>query len=1017
MHACWNTPWSTFLPTNNIPSPTPPYITAPRPSISSRSFTIPPPPPPPPPPLPRHLDTAIPRDIVTLVRMPYTPPSQRSPAVSATPSPNLSRRSSYQPPKPPAVAARPELPRSTTYLTRHRRTPSIKAPSLAPAAVEQPTPPSSTADRENETSSSSSSLTGASSLRQSPPPVTDSPIPAGAVISPPDSAQNSSDDEETRESRGRQLENLAELQKAIRIIEQNRSSSPNRTAEKVGDANKAFSVVMTEAMDHDHDHHHPAGPAVTEGLRKIIHSRSSTEPVAFIDLRRPETPLAGSDEDSLSDDEGRGFRKPPMVRKKSGELVRPALRPSSARRRPSSMPGTPTFSKAVHFDSHLEHVRHFLQVDRPLAVSAGSSPVEAYESDTEFPFTPLRLAQPVRVERVFLSGDNKTLIGSVAVANLAFNKIVIARFTLDYWKTTSEVVAEYNHDIRQPKHADGYDRFNFNIKLADQANLEAKTMFFCVKYLVNGQEYWDNNASTNFQVDFRKKAKPQNGKRGAIGAAARPANALPKSNKKSPPAARPKSMPVTFDDFADGFDEKYNLEFKQPASEFLGDSHTVRLKGVKSAASIASDNLTRRAPNPNGQAFGNRYDFGASLSAAINAANSALGERSGLVMKPSKRQQKLDPEAEDCTSPLTIKKPATFKPTPLDTRVIAPSGSAAPDSPRPAGTEKPSLASQSYNELLDKYCFFGSVKSSPQLKEGTLRSGQYDGGNDEGYVLGSAESTADNSPVMAERKTSPPTLHTQDATTSPSQSAPRSASPAPMTGFVSAIDKGNIDDLFTECGRKEDGVSDVRSHVYTTSPAYTDTGMFLKHFLRGGMILNHQSSSCILFCLYWDWKQEGGLGGRKRMERATGVVLRGLRMGMTSRSTQLGMRIQIPIGGITTLRSPLLPHLSISTRCIPANPSSRTYSTTSPQPSDPTPDLSHMDPLELAVYTKLSQAFSPTALEVQDISGGCGSMYSINIKSAQFEGLGILKQQRLVNEVLKEEVKGWHGVQLRTGVP
>jgi hypothetical protein len=27
------------------------------------------------------------------------------------------------------------------------------------------------------------------------------------------------------------------------------------------------------------------------------------------------------------------------------------------------------------------------------------------------------------------------------------------------------------------------------------------------------------------------------------------------------------------------------------------------------------------------------------------------------------------------------------------------------DSPRPAGSEKPVLASQSYNELLDKYCF------------------------------------------------------------------------------------------------------------------------------------------------------------------------------------------------------------------------------------------------------------------------------------------------------------------------
>jgi BolA-like protein 3 len=29
----------------------------------------------------------------------------------------------------------------------------------------------------------------------------------------------------------------------------------------------------------------------------------------------------------------------------------------------------------------------------------------------------------------------------------------------------------------------------------------------------------------------------------------------------------------------------------------------------------------------------------------------------------------------------------------------------------------------------------------------------------------------------------------------------------------------------------------------------------------------------------------------------------------------------------------------------------------------------------------------------------------------------MLKQQRLVNEVLGEEIKGWHGVQLKTRVP
>ncbi|TVY30104.1 Protein phosphatase regulatory subunit 3C [Lachnellula hyalina] len=777
--------------------------------------------------------------------MPYTPPSQRSPAVSTSHSPTLSRRSSIQGHQHshqyshshshPAhsdhsllsLPSRPDLPRSTSYLNRHRRTPSVKTTAFAPNPIE-PSPPGS-ADNEKDVENG---LTASASLRQSPPPVTDdSQIPTNVVISPPDSTLNSSDDEDSKD-RGRELVNEAELRAVIRTIEQHRDGSPIRTAEEISKANQHLTLIVPSTKLEDGPTTSHVEKALTEAVRKISHNRSHTDSAIFIDLQpsqAPETPLTGSDEESISDgdDPDRSRRKPPMLRKKSGELVRPALRPSSARRRPSSMPGTPTFGKAVHFDSHLEHVRHFLQVDRPLAVSAGSSPVEVYDSDTEFPFgeegttgktppfeweivvsnfpseTPQRLSLPVRVERVFLSADNKTLIGSVAVANLAFNKHVVARFTLDYWKTTSEVVAEFNNDVRQPKFADGYDRFNFNIKLADQANLEAKTMFFCVKYSVNGQEYWDNNNSTNFQVDFRKKAKLQNGKKGTQGAGTRPAHSLPRSHKKSQASGRTKSMNAAFDDFADGhFDSKYKLDDRtQPVNDFMGETGTpLRLKGVQSSISLGSDNLTRRAPQPNGQAFGNRYDFGASLSAAISAANNVMGDRSGITMKsaPKKQPAKFITGPEDPISPRTSvtseqsSEQSSTKP-PVNKAIASdqPSSSGT-DSPRPTGTEKPHLASQSYNELLDKYCFFGSVKSSPQLKEGTLRSGQYDGGNDDGYVLGSAESTADSSPLIME-KTSPP--RTQTA----SVRASRSTSPAPMTGFVTGTSSmyHNMDNGFS----------------------------------------------------------------------------------------------------------------------------------------------------------------------------------------------------------------------------
>ncbi|KAH8594963.1 putative phosphatase regulatory subunit-domain-containing protein, partial [Bisporella sp. PMI_857] len=633
-------------------------------------------------------------------------------------------------------------------------------------------------------------------------------IPPGAIISPPDSAQNSSDDEELKleGSRGRELENLAELQAAIRTIEQHRESSPSRQGGTIIKANQGLHLIMPAKGNEVTLEQADIAKPISNAYRKMTgHNRSKTDtsvPIFVVERQNSaiETPMNGSEEE-VSDDEdpNRSRRsKPPMLRKKSGELVRPALRPSSARRRPSSMPGTPTFSKAVHFDSHLEHVRHFLQVDRPLAVSAGSSPVDVYDSDNEFPFdeanghtppfeweivvsnfpaeTPLRLSQPVRVERVFLSADNKNLIGTVAVANLAFNKWVVARFTLDYWKTTSEVVAEYNNDVRAPKHIDGRDRFNFNIKLADLANLEAKTMFFCVKYCVNGREYWDNNNSTNFQIDFRKKPKPQNGKKGMQGASSRPASSLPRSNKKASIGAgdKPKSMPVAFDDF-DGFDEKFKFDDSgKLIGDYLGESTTpIRLKGVKSAVTLSSENRSRRSANSNGQAFGNRYDFGASLSAAINAANSALGDRSGITMKPSaKRPVTIAEDDSQPSSPLTMAYPKSNKLPAIATRTNGTDASGL------AGAEIPPLTSQSYNELLDKYCFFGSVKSSPQFRDGTLRSGHYDGTNDDGYMADSTDTSSDSSPLMMERKVS-----TQRAQTTISP-VPRSNSPAPMTGFV-----------------------------------------------------------------------------------------------------------------------------------------------------------------------------------------------------------------------------------------
>lgn len=523
-----------------------------------------------------------------------------------------------------------------------------------------------------------------SSLRQSPPPVTDAVIPPGAVMSPPDSTQNSSDDEDAGR-RALKANDVQELQHVVR-----RTLTPNGiktvvelSPTEVENVEKRVRTLMLEMPDKNTSEETiQLRPRLSPAMRKPSHSRANTESAIF-DQR------AGSftTDDDESDSDGLLLsRKPPLLRKKSGELVKPAIRPPS-RRKHSSAPGTPTYSKAVHFNEDIEQVRHFLMVDRPIAVSAGASPADGYEEELEFPFKypdgttsanelEIRLGnfpndegrpwQPVRVEKLSLSPDQKSLLGCVAVANWGFQKYVVARFTFDYWKTTSEVVAEYSNEVRQHPRDDGCDQFNFNIRLSDQANLDSKTLLICVKYNVNGQDHWDSNNGMNYQVDFARKQKP---KVTASPVGQRP----PRSRHNSSSSAKPHAA-VADDDFTSAFDA----------------APTIRFRNGATASRSLSDSPVRRA-NPANQAFGSRYDFGASLTAALSQAQATLGDRSGIKSKNG-----IPPAST------------------LNRNSLGASAAAGTDSPRADAllANKHAVDSRAYQEFVSKFCFVGSPATS-----------------------------------------------------------------------------------------------------------------------------------------------------------------------------------------------------------------------------------------------------------------------------------------------------------------
>lgn len=224
-----------------------------------------------------------------------------------------------------------------------------------------------------------------------------------------------------------------------------------------------------------------------------------------------------------------------LLRKKSGELVKPSLKATSSYSDVSSLAGppstmslptTPGFPKYVHFDTQLEKVKLFLHDQRPEIVSRNGSPNEYYttsEGESEYPFpatdeeselrkTVLEIRLPnfptshshdadLYLESIFLDDDRKTLRGIVKVRNMSFQKWLAVRFTYDWWQTTSEVTATHKESV------DGgsFDRFQFSLKLSDMlAKIEEKTLFIALRYNTEGREVWDNNGGSNYHVTFVK---------------------------------------------------------------------------------------------------------------------------------------------------------------------------------------------------------------------------------------------------------------------------------------------------------------------------------------------------------------------------------------------------------------------------------------------------------------------------------------------------------------------------------
>lgn len=92
-------------------------------------------------------------------------------------------------------------------------------------------------------------------------------------------------------------------------------------------------------------------------------------------------------------------------------------------------------------------------------------------------------------------GVHVTVCGSVRVRNLDFHKTVHIRYTMNGWKTYTDLQATYVQGS-----CDGFsDRFQF--VLYAPAISSGQRLELAVRFLCKGQQFWDNNSGTNYCFD------------------------------------------------------------------------------------------------------------------------------------------------------------------------------------------------------------------------------------------------------------------------------------------------------------------------------------------------------------------------------------------------------------------------------------------------------------------------------------------------------------------------------------
>lgn len=122
-------------------------------------------------------------------------------------------------------------------------------------------------------------------------------------------------------------------------------------------------------------------------------------------------------------------------------------------------------------------------------------------------------SQNVSLENVVVAdeapGGGQQLVGTIKVKNLSFSKRVTVRITFDNWATQMDVDAVFASPLHLQGSGGGgggtgaaitnlFDTFSFKISIPPVVS--ANKIQFCIRFISDAGEYWDNNLNKNYVI-------------------------------------------------------------------------------------------------------------------------------------------------------------------------------------------------------------------------------------------------------------------------------------------------------------------------------------------------------------------------------------------------------------------------------------------------------------------------------------------------------------------------------------